>query len=54
MAIVSVQCIKFNLLIKQIREGVAVVFRTVYKLYIHSLVNSKENGGCGYCFSTMQ
>ena len=54
MAIVSVQCIKLHLLIKQIREGVAIVSEhAVYKLYIHSLVNLKEEGGYGYCFSTM-
>ena len=53
MAIVSVQCIKLHLLIKQKKEGVAIVFITVYKLYMHSLVNLKEKGGCGYCFSTM-
>ena len=25
----------------------------VYKLYIYSLVNLKDKGGCGYCFRTV-
>ena len=53
MAIVSVQCIKLHLLIEHIKEGVAIVFITVYKLYMHSLVDSKNKVGCGYCLSTM-
>ena len=51
--IVSIECNKLHLLIKQKKKGVAIVFITVYKLYMHSLVNSKDKEGCGYCFSTM-
>ena len=43
---------KFHLLIQQIREGVAIVSEQFIN-YIHSLVNLKDNGGCGYCFSSV-
>ena len=46
VAIVSVQCIKLNLLIKQIREGVAIVFKKQFKncIYTHLLIQKKRKG----------
>ena len=45
---------KFHLLIKQIREGVAIVSEQLINcIYTHLLIEKTIKGGSGYCFSTM-